>query len=199
MAEPTVPLPERVEYASKGWLAEVERFLKDRAHMLPEAPISFATQLDNPPPHLADGVKGPFGYTLRLSRGKVAVEARPDPKADGLQRGDYNTILPLLWTIHDEDNEASARMAREHRLLVGDRYAPPNGKPLDDPVLGLVLIDMHNHMARRTVNNPDVLHRAKHLGLEPHLADLDDTGYTVLENGPPCGRSTTSMPTRVPP
>ena len=182
MAEPTVPLSERVEYASPGWRAEVERFLKDRTHMFPRQPISFATHLDNPPPHLVDNANEPFGYTMRIARGKAVVDAWPDPKADSYQRGDYNTMLPLLWTVHDKDREASVRMNREHGLLVGDRYAQPSGEPLEDEVLGLVLLDMHNHMARRTVNNPDVVHRAKHLGLEKNLADLDETGYTVLEN-----------------
>lgn len=119
MAEPTVPLSERVEYASKGWLAEVERFLKDRTHMFPRQPISFATRLDNPPPHLVDNANEPVGYTMRIARGKAAVDPWPDPKADNYQRGDYNTMLPLLWTVHDTDAEASARMNREHRLRGG--------------------------------------------------------------------------------
>ena len=181
MTEPSAPLAERVEYASRGWLAEIERFLKDRAHRLPEAPISFATQLDNPPPHLG-GDDEPFGFTVRLARGRVAVEARPDPTADRFQRGDYDALLPFSSTIHDEDTEASDRTAREYAYLAGDGYSPSSGKPFDDPDLGWTLLDMHNHMARRTVNNPDILHRAKHLGLERNLADLDDTGYTVLEN-----------------
>lgn len=150
--------------------------------MLPDQPISFSMCLDNPPPHLWDDANGPFGYTMRLARGSVAVDARPDATADGFERGDYNAILPLLWTVFDEDTEASYRMDRELRILVADGYAPPDGKPLDDPSLGLVFFDLHNHMARRTVNNPDVLHRAKHLGLMRNLADLDETGYTVLEN-----------------
>ncbi|MCY3841427.1 MAG: hypothetical protein OXH09_22750, partial [Gammaproteobacteria bacterium] len=110
------------------------------------------------------------------------MEAQPDATADGFERGDYNAILPLLGTVFDDDIEASDRMDRELRILLAKGYAPPEGKPLDDPALGQAFFDMHNHMARRTVNNPDVLHRAKHLGLEQNLADLDDTGYTVLED-----------------
>ena len=182
MAEPTVPLSERVEYASPGWLAEVERFLNARAHLFSDQPLSLSMRLDNPPPHLWDDASEPFGYTMRIARESVVVEAQPDATADGFERGDYNAILPLLGTVFDEDTEASYRMDRELRILLAKGYAPPEGKPLDDPALGQAFFDMHNHMARRTVNNPDVLHRAKHLGLEQNLADLDDTGYTVLEN-----------------
>ncbi|MCY3622797.1 MAG: phytanoyl-CoA dioxygenase family protein [Gammaproteobacteria bacterium] len=182
MAEPTVPLSERVEYASPGWLAEVERFLNARAHMFSDQPRSLSMRLDNPPPHLWDDANGSFGYTMRIASGSVVVEPRPDATADGFERGDYNAILPLLGTVFDEDIEASDRKDRELRMLVANGYAPSEGKPLDDPALGQAFFDMHNHMARRTVNNPDVLHRAKHLGLEQNLADLDDTGYTVLEN-----------------
>ena len=139
-------------------------------------------RLDNPPPHLWDDANEPFGYTMRIARGSVVVEAQPDATADGFERGDYNAIVPLLGTVFDEDTEASYRMDRELRILLAKGYAPPEGKPLDDPALGPAFFDMHNHMARRTVNNPDVLHRAKHLGLEQNLADLDDTGYTVLKN-----------------
>ena len=76
MAELTVPLSERVEYASPGWLAEVERFLKARAHMFSNQPISLSMRLDNPPPHLWDDANGPFGYTMRIARGSVVVEAQ---------------------------------------------------------------------------------------------------------------------------
>jgi hypothetical protein len=169
-------------YAAKGWLAEVERFLKDRDHLFSDRPISLSMHLDNPPPHLWDDANGPFGYTMRIARGSVAVEARPDPSADGFERGDYNSILPLMWIVYDEDTEASYRANRELRTLLADGYAPPEGEPLDDRYLGIAFFDMHNHMARRTVNNPDVLHRARHLGLQHNLADLDETGYTVLEN-----------------
>lgn len=182
MAEPTVPLSERVEYASKGWLAEVERFLKDRTHMFPDQRISISTRLDNPPPHLRDGDDaGPFGYTVRLARGNVAVEPRPDPGADRSQQGDYNASLPFCWTVH-EDIESSGRSEREYAYLVGDKGPSASGELPDDPKLSAVVLALHDHMARRTVNNPDVLHRAKHLGLEKNLADLDETGYTVLEN-----------------
>lgn len=75
-------------------------------------------RLDNPPPHLWDDVSEPFGYTMRIARGSVVVEAQPDATADGFERGDYNAILPLLGTVFDEDTEASYRMDRELRILL---------------------------------------------------------------------------------
>ena len=41
---------------------------------------------------------------------------------------------------------------------------------------------MHNHLARRTINNPDVDHRLHSLGVQDQAAELQSRGYTILEN-----------------
>ena len=179
--QPSAGLNERVEYASKEWLAEAKRFLESKCAAIPNASFSFSTHLDNAPPHL-DGGDGPFGYTIRIAGGKVETEARPSADADLFQRGDYNASLPSTWVVYGDDPTGRERIMREYRHLAGDCVSDPVGAMPEDPAIGAVLGALHDHLARRTLNNPDVGHRVAHYGLERHVAELADTGYTVLEN-----------------
>ena len=176
MTDLTVPLAERVEYASSGWIAEAKRYLNTCA--LSARPFSVAVELDNPPAHLCDGDGvDPFGYTVRITDGHADVDAKPDPGADLRQHIDYNAALPFAWTMQG-DQETADRARREYGSLVG--HPKLEGRLPEDQTTVALLREFHDHMGRRTVNNPDVRHRAKHLGLESNLADLDKTGYTVL-------------------
>ena len=40
---------------------------------------------------------------------------------------------------------------------------------------------LHDHLAARTIENPDFEHRVRRLGLERHVRELDEQGYTVIE------------------
>jgi ectoine hydroxylase-related dioxygenase (phytanoyl-CoA dioxygenase family) len=44
------------------------------------------------------------------------------------------------------------------------------------------LMELHDGLARRTVDNPDLAHRLAGHGLLRHAADLRERGYTILEN-----------------
>ena len=177
VTELTVPLAERVEYASSGWIDEARRYLGRRADGTPS--FSIAVALDNAPPHLDDDERRPFGYTIRVGGGRADVESTPDPAAQLRVRTDYNAALPFAWAING-DTESAERAHREYAFIL-DR-PQIDGRLPDDPAIGILLSAFHDHMAWRTVNNPDVRHRAKHLGLDGNLADLDDKGYTVLPN-----------------
>ena len=174
-------LGERVEFASAGWLKEVERFLSERADALPDTEFAFSMRLDNPPPHLHEGTE-PFGFAVSLQRGAVAVSPTPSEAVDVHRRADYNAALPFAWTVHGGDDAIRARIQREYHLLAGDRYPPTDAHPHLEPRLAQTLADLHDHMARRTVNNPDVEHRIKHFGLTANVAELAERGYTVLPN-----------------
>ena len=179
--QPSVGLNERVEYASAEWLAEAQRFLESRCAAHPGASFSFSAHLDNPPPHLNGGDE-PFGYTVRIADGTVQTETRPGTDVDLFQRGDYNAGVPLACVVYGDDPTYRERIVREYRHLARDRAGEPVGAMPEDPALAGLLGEMHDHLARRTLNNPDVAHRVKHYGLERHVAELADTGYTVLED-----------------
>ena len=50
-------------------------------------------------------------------------------------------------------------------------------RPAATEVMGL----FHDHMARKTVENPDIAHRAKAQGLLGKIREVEENGYTVLE------------------
>lgn len=179
---PSVALDDRVEYASADWLRQAEEFLAGRAATLPDVPCTLSVNLSEPPPHLDNGEGGRFGYTLRLAKNGVSVKPAPDDEADYRFSADYNAALMLAQVVHGKDADIQGRMRREYALLAGTGEIPLASSAVGEAVTAALLDALHDHMARRTVNNPDVLHRAKHQGLGQNLAELDDKGYTVLEN-----------------
>ena len=44
-----------------------------------------------------------------------------------------------------------------------------------------LLARLHDHLARRTVENPDLHHRAARQGLAGNIAEMEEHGFTVLE------------------
>jgi hypothetical protein len=44
-----------------------------------------------------------------------------------------------------------------------------------------LLLAFHDHMGRRTVENPDLMHRASRQGLCGKIQEMEEQGYTVLE------------------
>jgi ectoine hydroxylase-related dioxygenase (phytanoyl-CoA dioxygenase family) len=52
---------------------------------------------------------------------------------------------------------------------------------LADPQVGELLALLHDHLGRRTVENPDLYHRASRQGLLGKLIEMEELGYTVLE------------------
>jgi hypothetical protein len=41
---------------------------------------------------------------------------------------------------------------------------------------------LHDHLGRRTVENPDLAHRAEQLGIADNVREMEQNGYTVIEN-----------------
>ena len=65
---------------------------------------------------------------------------------------------------------------------MGDKKISRKGALPEHPGLMQVLGGLHDHMARRTINNPDIEHRIEHYGLSSNVAELHDQGYTILEH-----------------
>jgi ectoine hydroxylase-related dioxygenase (phytanoyl-CoA dioxygenase family) len=70
-------------------------------------------------------------------------------------------------------------MWREAAHLFGaDAFRVKGALPA--PVAALVGA-FHDHMARRTVENPDLEHRARRLGLTSKIREMDEQGFVVIE------------------
>ena len=181
--ELTVPPNERVEFASKEWCAEANRYLQEQAALHPEAldgvEWSVTERWQNAPPHLgfADNVAG-FWFTI--SGGQIEVCPGPAAEAETEIDGDYNAILPIGWTIYGGDTEIQARAQREYGHLSRDKPVKMKGAFPSHPPLLPFLGGLHDHMARRTINNPDIDHRIEHYGLRSNAEELTEQGYSVL-------------------
>ena len=182
-----LPIPESewVEFASVEWCEEANRYLQEQASLHPEAldsvEWSVTERWQNAPPHL--GFAGNIaGFWFTISEGKIEVGPGPAADADTEIDGDYNTILPIGWTIYNGDPEVQARAQREYGHLSRDKPVRMSGQFPSHPPLLPFLGGLHDHMARRTVNNPDVNHRLEHYGLRSSAEELQGQGYTVLES-----------------
>ena len=180
-----VPLDELVEFASREWCDEANRYLQEQAALHPEAlngvEWSVTERWRNAPPHLgfADNMAG-FWFTI--SGGRIEVGPGPASEADTEIDGDYNAILPIGWTIYGGDAEIQARAQREYGHLSRDKPVQMKGQFPSHPPLLPFLGGLHDHMALRTVNNPDIEHRIEHYGLRSKVEELADRGFTILES-----------------
>ena len=148
--KPTVPPSEQVEFASREWCAEAERYLQEQATLYPEAldgvDWSVTERWQHAPPHLGfqDNVAG-FWFTI--SGGQIEVGPGPAAEADTEIDGDYNAILPIGWTIYGGDAAIQARAQREYGFLSRDKPVRMKGSfPSHAPLLPF-LGGLHDHMA----------------------------------------------------
>ena len=180
-----VPLSERVEFASREWCTEADRYLQAQAAKHPEAldgvEWSVTERWQNAPPHLGfpDNVAG-FWFTI--SGGRIEVGAGPAVEADTEIDGDYNAILPIGWTIYGGDAQIQARAQREYGHLSRNKPVRMKGAFPEHPPLLPFLGGLHDHMARRTINNPDIEHRIESYDLRSNVEELADQGRTILES-----------------
>lgn len=180
---PPIPKSEWVEFASREWCGEANRYLQKQAGLHPEAldgvEWSVTERWRNAPPHLGfeDNVAG-FWFTI--SGGQIEVGAGPAADAETEIDGDYNAILPIGWTIYNGDPAIQARAQREYGHLSRNKPVKMKGEFPSHPPLLPFLGGLHDHMARRTVNNPDVEHRIEHYGLRARAEELANQGGTIL-------------------
>lgn len=178
------PLDERWEFFSDEWVAgasaELAKLVRRHRADLEGVRFSLSEAFADAPPHL-DLPDNVAGWTLRFGGGEVEVQRRPDPAADLVVSGEYQTVLPVA---HAVGPTAVARAGALVRHLFGERAPTSRGAPPPEP-LRPILSELHDYLARRTVENPDLNHRIRALGLEAKAEQLARDGYTVLENAIP--------------
>jgi hypothetical protein len=168
----TVPLNERVEFASQAYIDQMAFFLAGRTTV--STSLRYSVRLLDPPRHLP----GASGFTISFGPQGTTVDAKPDPTADVYQEVDYGAALCLGSIIHQDNHESAARREQEYRRLFS---IPPEPGQLPRDIQAL-LIALKDYMAVRTVNNPDIDHRIDQFGLRKHMENFDTTGYTVFED-----------------
>lgn len=175
-------LPHQVELLSDGWLEEARTFLQREIAARRDrfaGPFSLSERLTDAPPHLGlpDDVAG---WSFRFDGADVTVSREVDPHAEVVVDGDYQAALTAAQRVGSVAPADAASMWREVVQQFGKDAIRVKGA-LDDPQARELLALLHDHMGRRTVENPDLLHRATRQGLLGNIVEMEKQGFTVLE------------------
>jgi hypothetical protein len=176
-------LPHQVEFLSDGWLDEAHRFLERetaiRKERLGGKPFSVSERFTDAPPHL----KFPgdaAAWTMRYDGAAVGVSRGFDETADVVVEGDYQAALSSAQFVGVLAPGGAEAMWREVHHLFGKDAVRLKGTLAGDEAATLLGL-LHDHRARRTVENPDLAHRARRLRLTGKIREMEDQGYAVVE------------------
>ena len=174
-------LPHQVEFLSDAWLAETERYLQRElkaGRLAAVGPFSVCERGTDAPPHL--GFPGDAtAWHMAFDGEGLTVERADNPDADLVIEGDYQASLTFAQRIGLASPTVRRAMRREITHLYGKDAIQVKGQA--SPALDALLAGLHDHLGRRTVENPDLKHRALRQRMAGHVADLDAQGFTVLE------------------
>jgi len=175
-------LPDQFEFFSDAWLAEAREFLEREIAARRDrlaGPFSLSECFTAAPPHLElpDDVAS---WNVHFDGETIAVARGADPSADLVVEGDYQAALTSAQRVGITVPGAEAAMWREVRQQFGADAIRFRGG-VADPEAGALLALLHDHLGRRTVENPDLYHRAARQGLARNIVEMEDQGYTVLE------------------
>lgn len=171
-------LPGQFEYLSDAWIDEARAWFGRRRAQLGDTPFSISERLTDAPPHLGlpDDVAA---WTVRWDGHEAVVFRGFEPEADATCQGDYQAALLAAQWVGILTPGAVDAMLREVRTLYGkDALRFAGGVP---STVADLMGHFHDHMARRTVENPDLEHRARRMGLTGKIREMEAQGYTILE------------------
>lgn len=179
-------LPHQVEFLSDAWLDEARAFLvketaERRARL--KGPFCVSERFADAPPHL--GFPGNVASWAMLYDGeKVTVCRDFNPEAFLRIEGDYQAALTAAQFVGVAAPGAWAHMNRQSECVYGKDAIRFQGR-LEDEEAGRLMMALHDHMGRRTVENPDLFHRASRMGLCGRIREMEEQGYTVIERALP--------------
>jgi ectoine hydroxylase-related dioxygenase (phytanoyl-CoA dioxygenase family) len=177
-----ITLAHHVEFLSDAWLDEARNFLtresKRRGSDL--EPFSVSERFADAPPHLGfdDGVAS---WQVSFDGTDVVISRGFDPGADVAVRGIYQAALMAAQTIGALSPGIMREALHEVRHIFGVdglTFTGAMASPSAVEMFGL----LHDHLGRRTVENPDLAHRAEQLGIADNVREMEQNGYTVIEN-----------------
>jgi Phytanoyl-CoA dioxygenase (PhyH) len=178
-----ITLPHHVEFLSDRWLEEAARFFRESLPAwkakLGDRPFSVSERFVQAPPHL--GLPNDVAsWTLRFDGEEAAVSRGFDPDAQLTVEADYQSALYCAQFVGVATPGGAEAMSREAQQMFGKDVFRVRGR-LADETPARLLGFFHDHMARRTVENPDLEHRARRLGLTGRIRDMEEQGFVVVE------------------
>lgn len=178
-----ITLPGHLEFLSDAWLDDARRFLKreedHRKDRLGGRPFSVSERFTDAPPHL----KFPddaAAWSLRYDGETAHVSRDFDPAADLVVEGDYQAGLTAAQFVGVLAPGAMTAMSREVARMCGEDAIRVKGSLKDEAAREMMAL-LHDHMGRRTVENPDLAHRAARQGLTGKIREMEEQGYTIIE------------------
>lgn len=178
-----ITLPHHCEFLSDAWIDEARRFLETetarRKDALGGRAFALSEGFADAPPHLGlpDNVAA---WHVIYDGDQVVVGRGFKPDADMRLEGDYQAALTAAQYVGVLAPGGMDHMLRELKTLFGKDAVKATGR-LEDPAAAEMMSLLHDHMARRTVENPDLAHRAARLGLSGKIREMEARGYTILE------------------
>jgi len=176
-------LPHQCEFLSDQWLDEacavLDREVATRKARL-KGPFCVSERFTDTPPHLKfpDNVAS---WAMLYDGEKVTVSRAFNPDAFLRVEGDYQAGCTAAQFVGIAAPGAMQRMLRQCEVLYGKDAIRVEGR-LDDPQAAELMAQFHDHMGRRTVENPDLCHRAWRMGLSNHIREMETQGFTVVRN-----------------
>jgi ectoine hydroxylase-related dioxygenase (phytanoyl-CoA dioxygenase family) len=183
-------LPHHLEFLSQRWFEEAGRFLAGEVPKVRERPApaerlkgrSFAVsgRFSQTPPHL--GAAGDVACcTIRFDGAAFSLTPDFDASADLVVEADYQAALTGAQMVGISAPGAAQTLLREVAHIYGPAALKVRGAIADGRVLE-VLAGLFDHMGRKTVENPDLAHRAARQGLCGKIREMEAQGYTIVEN-----------------
>ncbi len=176
-----ITLPHHCEYLSDRWLNEARTFLEAEIGRNPDRvrPFSVNERFVDAPPHLE--FPGHVAQWSACYDGRSLTVSRDLVQEPDLSReGDYQAALTAAQTVGALAPGTMANAQREIRHVFGAQALCVRGS-LADPGTQELLGRLHDHMGRRTVENPDLAHRAVRLGVASQVRQVEEQGYAVIE------------------
>ncbi|MGA1371832.1 MAG: phytanoyl-CoA dioxygenase family protein [Pseudomonadales bacterium] len=177
-----ITLPHHCEFLTPEWAQRARTFIAKRVAAEPAryaASFTLSLRLQNAPPHL--GLTDNVGaWTLRCCDEAVTITPTFDDDADLTLTGDYQAALTAAQTVGALAPGALAAALREVEQLYGANVITVRGT-LPDAASWELVAQLYDHLARQTVENPDLAHRAARLGITRQVREMEEQGYTVLE------------------
>jgi ectoine hydroxylase-related dioxygenase (phytanoyl-CoA dioxygenase family) len=182
-------LPHHVEFLSDRWVEEARRFLTGEVPKARERPVpaerlkgrsfSVSGRFKDAPPHMKlPGDEA--ACTIRFDGAAFSLMSAFDAACDLVIEGDYQAALTGAQMVGITAPRALQTLLGEVAHLYGAQALRVRGA-LEPKVLE-VLGGLFDHLGRKTVENPDLGHRAARQGLSGKIREMEEQGYTIVEN-----------------
>ncbi len=179
-----ITLPHHCEFLSDAWLQEAHQFLQRdlamRKEKLAGRAFSVSERFTNAPPHL-NFPNDVASWGMSYDGKSMTVSRNFDERADLIVEGDYQAALATAQFVGVLAPGAMRALLHEVRATYGKQAMQFKGALAGEPEREMFAL-LHDHMGRRTVENPDLAHRAARQGLSDKIRQMERDGYAVIEH-----------------